>query len=998
MKSYKQSNRCEPHFSPQRAHTHICVCVREREDEYLFTHSSVSQARKRDLLKELKEGIGRKGGSSELRQVIFQFERPSAKYTLQEIILDPRKAAFLYCFVEIQRDEASSPQQYIKVKETEKLLQFWLEIYELVEHLKRYPAVNVSERIKKVFNLHEGVLSTANLEIDSNSSLEKVLSALTSELEESIMVDFRSSIWWSRMVAHLDHSSPFFSIPYCMFLYDKVLRDVFMMHLLGIGHQFWLKAWIIVQELVRPMLRDLLTDETSQEDGKEGAKKEEEGIDKLTPSEGRLIDVARGLWDGFLAPDSPCELSGLADSCPAVYLLQSMLVDQYTVRGYGPHKEKVAHPPMKLWNMIGEACFSAQSYIDCHLVQSNWTDFRLGSLYEMMCCTLLVDLNKSGFRKEYETGSTIPSNIFDDVWTSVDHGMLLQNLIRACKMAKDVSKHHIPVTSMTPSISGPRPAQCNSVLPPLTPLKDGGGRRPSLTTVDWLVQFESNIHDGTVGILRKLCIPVSDVAVSIHARQGGTTIPENLEPFLYPDLPEKGGHRDLEKIGMNEQPPPPELFSFVAPSRSTDGASFLGVCLLVHKQYFGTTTASVDVKDLPSPVLISTTSTSPGTDSLPLSHLQTDNGECQSNCDNAPLLLPRTERRSGPEYLPCGICILTEYVSFGKYEDDAQHRFHLTTILRRSLSSYFQEFKESILKEGTVEPSIMSSPSSRSSSSSSNIIHHHWSEMNSKTLSDEIIPFLNKKYQVSAFPDFMSVIRAMGPRHVCTIMTALLSEQKVVLISKSKAFLPIACDTLLGLLYPLSWKHVYLPLVPRQLASTLPQCPVPFFLGVPADYLVDESSVKIPDDVTVLDLDTGRLSGSFITPTPMQQQLDQLDDIHEELVKLLVPEIEDFYCLVGSCNKPEKRQQQLHSSDDDEGLELSVRLLFRNAVSKLLTGASECCVTIRTGTFESTRLFHESAFAQFKHSQGYKGAFNRSGLIQLFSKSQMFSAHICGAQ
>ncbi len=988
---------------------------------------SVSQARKRDIFKELREGIGRKGGNSDLRQVTFEFERPSAQYTLQEVLLDHRKAAFLYEFVETQEKETTtsslSSQEWIKG--TEESLQLWLDLYEFTEHLKRYPqAKNESERVKEWFSLRERVLSLSPEEIGGNSSIEEVLSVLSSKLEESIMGDFRSSVWWARMVAHLNYSPPFFAIPYCMFLYDKVLRDVFMVHLLSIGHQFWLNAWVMVEELVRPILRRLLTDEISQEGGEEV---EEEGFDKLATSEG-LIAVVQSLWDYFLAPDSPCELSGLANSCPAVSLLRNVSIDHYTVIGY--ETKEVACPATELWNMIGEICCTAQSYINCHLVQSDWATFKLGPLYEMMCCTLLVELRKLGLGKECKPGSTLTSHTFDDVWPSVDHDRLVQNLIRTCQLAEDVSTHRLPVSAI-PSISAPPKfshisssqarfngphAPCNSVSNKLalTPLIDG---QPSFTTnVDWIIKFESNVlHDGTGGILRTHCIPVSDVAVSLHARQ--VNIPENLEPFLYPDLPGQGGHHGYTIIGAEkEQSPPLELFSFVAPPHSATGASFLGICLLVHKPtYFSTCSADANLPltasnsdrerstDKEERNVVGSrqsncnTSTLSGADSLPHStNLHTED-KCndESNCDSK-LLLHSKEQRT-PAYFPCGICTLIECGSFGKQED-AQHRLYQTASLRQGFFSYFQEFKESILREDAIhQPSIM-----KPTSSDCSVLHHHWSDMNSVSLREEVLPFLKKKeYEISpsSAHNFIPIIRAMSPRHVCTIVTALLSEQKVILVSKSKAYLPIACDALLGLLYPLSWKHVYLPLVPNRMVSTLPQCPVPFFIGILANHLeCDESSVNIPDDVIVLNLVTGRISGSFTATSSIKQhQLPyELDDIHEDLIKLLLPEMKDFYCLMESCNKPEKLQQELHSADDnDEKLERSIRLLFCNAISKLLAGVSECCVAIETGDLELTRFFDESAFARAKQLQSYKDVYNTNGLIQLFCRSQMLSVHLC---
>lgn len=37
-----------------------------------------------------------------------------------------------------------------------------------------------------------------------------------------------------------------------------------------------------------------------------------------------------------------------------------------------------------------------------------------------------------------------------------------------------------------------------------------------------------------------------------------------------------------------------------------------------------------------------------------------------------------------------------------------------------------------------------------------------------------------------------------------------------------------------SLLQPLSWSHVYVPLLPRRMAADLLQCPTPFILGLEA--------------------------------------------------------------------------------------------------------------------------------------------------------------------
>ena len=61
------------------------------------------------------------------------------------------------------------------------------------------------------------------------------------------------------------------------------------------------------------------------------------------------------------------------------------------------------------------------------------------------------------------------------------------------------------------------------------------------------------------------------------------------------------------------------------------------------------------------------------------------------------------------------------------------------------------------------------------------------------------------------------------------------------------------CEGIRALLYPLSWTHVFLPVVPAPLLD-LVQAPVPFLLGTHTDWLglIPPESLQ---DVLVVDVD-----------------------------------------------------------------------------------------------------------------------------------------------
>lgn len=89
---------------------------------------------------------------------------------------------------------------------------------------------------------------------------------------------------------------------------------------------------------------------------------------------------------------------------------------------------------------------------------------------------------------------------------------------------------------------------------------------------------------------------------------------------------------------------------------------------------------------------------------------------------------------------------------------------------------------------------------------------------------------------------------------------AVLLEQKVVFSSSRRGILLAAATAITRLLHPFKWEHLVVPLVPSPLARDLLEYPAPFIIGLSAD---DEGNLELlnslPDDVTLVDLDVGRV-------------------------------------------------------------------------------------------------------------------------------------------
>jgi len=73
---------------------------------------------------------------------------------------------------------------------------------------------------------------------------------------------------------------------------------------------------------------------------------------------------------------------------------------------------------------------------------------------------------------------------------------------------------------------------------------------------------------------------------------------------------------------------------------------------------------------------------------------------------------------------------------------------------------------------------------------------------------------------------------ALGTESMLTLFSALLAERRIVVTSKKISRLSsivVACNLFL---FPMSWQHIFIPVLPSQLQDYL-TAPMPFLIGVP---------------------------------------------------------------------------------------------------------------------------------------------------------------------
>jgi len=89
---------------------------------------------------------------------------------------------------------------------------------------------------------------------------------------------------------------------------------------------------------------------------------------------------------------------------------------------------------------------------------------------------------------------------------------------------------------------------------------------------------------------------------------------------------------------------------------------------------------------------------------------------------------------------------------------------------------------------------------------------------------------------------------------VMIVWYALLNEQKVLLVSSQYSILTMCAETLLSLLFPLQWSHLYIPLLPRFLSPML-DAPIPYLVGVIREnWVIAEKNLSA--ETIVVDLDS----------------------------------------------------------------------------------------------------------------------------------------------
>lgn len=131
----------------------------------------------------------------------------------------------------------------------------------------------------------------------------------------------------------------------------------------------------------------------------------------------------------------------------------------------------------------------------------------------------------------------------------------------------------------------------------------------------------------------------------------------------------------------------------------------------------------------------------------------------------------------------------------------------------------------------------------------------HGEKLHTKILPTSDLPTLPHGYSV------LQTCRLIGAEGLVLLLSACLTECKILIHSSNTANLAMVGEVITALLFPFNWTLPYIPNLPESMIEFL-ESPIHFFYGVPSNSLkwVDPNVLS---DIVVVDLDNGVAPGTI---------------------------------------------------------------------------------------------------------------------------------------
>ena len=128
---------------------------------------------------------------------------------------------------------------------------------------------------------------------------------------------------------------------------------------------------------------------------------------------------------------------------------------------------------------------------------------------------------------------------------------------------------------------------------------------------------------------------------------------------------------------------------------------------------------------------------------------------------------------------------------------------------------------------------------------------------------------------------------AVDTNNMLIIFASMLTERRIIVTSKKLSRLSACVQAANSIIYPMSWQHIFIPVLPVQLMDYL-CAPMPFLIGVPEPIMKRTRRSEL-GDVVILDADNNRVETPF----------DDLESLPSEVVSNLKKSLKSPANLLG---------------------------------------------------------------------------------------------------
>lgn len=151
--------------------------------------------------------------------------------------------------------------------------------------------------------------------------------------------------------------------------------------------------------------------------------------------------------------------------------------------------------------------------------------------------------------------------------------------------------------------------------------------------------------------------------------------------------------------------------------------------------------------------------------------------------------------------------------------------------------------------------------------------------------------------------DFRPLFKRLSEEKIIKVFTSALLERRIIFLAEELSVLSQCIHAVAALLYPFTWQHTYIPVLPEVMIETVCS-PTPFMVGIQKRF--EERFRELPmEEVLIIDLCTGELTaemgdeGSVIPAKLQEEMLEMLKKRNKEsesLEELSNTATEAFIC------------------------------------------------------------------------------------------------------